>query len=80
MNSINHPLINDEKYGDYKINKEFSNEYNYKYHFLHSHTIKFKEVPDKLKYLENKTFIAPLKKEQKQILSKLFKEEKINDL
>lgn len=80
MNSINHPLVNDEKYGDYKTNKEFSEYFNYKYQFLHSYIIKFKDLPEKLKYLENKTFKAPLKKEQKEILKKLFKEEKINEL
>jgi len=80
MASINHPIINDEKYGDYKANKEFFNAYKYKYHFLHSHIIRFKDMPEKLKYLENKEFIAPLKKEQKQILSKLFKEEIVNEL
>lgn len=79
-NSINHPLINDEKYGDYKTNKEFSSSYNYKYHFLHSYIIKFNKMPERLKQLENKTFIAPLKKEQKNILLKLFKEEIINGL
>ena len=80
MASINHPLINDEKYGDYKENKKFYDKYEYKYHFLHSHIIKFNKMPEKLKYLENKTFIAPLKKEQKNILSKIFKEEIINEL
>lgn len=80
LNSINHPLINDEKYGDYKANKEFAEKYNYKYQFLHSYIIKFKDMPNKLKYLENKVFTAPLKKEQKNILLKLFKEEIINDL
>lgn len=80
LNSINHPLINDEKYGDYKTNKEFIEKYKYKYQFLHSYMIKFKNMPDKLKYLENRVFTAPLKKEQKNILLKLFKEEIINDL
>lgn len=80
MNSINHPLINDEKYGDYKTNKEFTEKYKYKYHFLHSYIIKFNNLPEKLKYLENKTFIAPLKKEQKKILLDMFKEEIVNEL
>ena len=80
MSSINHPLINDEKYGDYKVNKEFSNSYNYKYQFLHSYIIKFKALPGKLNYLSNKKFIAPLKEKQKEILKKLFKEEIINEL
>jgi len=80
LSSIDHPIINDEKYGDYKENKKFTNNYNYKYHFLHSYSIKFNRMPDKLKYLENKEFNAPLKKEQKEILKKLFKEETINEL
>ncbi len=80
MSSINHPLINDEKYGDYKTNKEFLNQHHYKYQFLHSYIIKFNNMPNKLKYLENKTFKAPLKKEQKEILLKLFKEDELNGL
>jgi 23S rRNA pseudouridine955/2504/2580 synthase len=80
MASINHPLINDEKYGNYKVNKEFAHIHNYKYQFLHSYIIKFKELPGKLNYLSNKTFIAPLKKEQKEILIKLFTEDIINEL
>lgn len=75
MSSINHPLINDEKYGDYKINKVFSEKFNYKYQFLHSHIIKFKNIKGKLSYLSNKTFVAPLKNKQKEIIKELFKEE-----
>lgn len=80
MSSINHPLINDEKYGDYKTNKEFEEKFNYKYQFLHSYIIRFKNMPEKLKYLENKEFKAPLKPKQKEILKTLFKEEFINEL
>ena len=80
MASINNPLVNDEKYGNFTINKKFSNKYNYKYQFLHSYIFKFKEMPEKLSYLSNKEFIAPLKKRQKEILKDVFKEEKINEL
>ena len=80
MSSINHPVINDEKYGDYKTNKEFNEKFNYKYQFLHSHIIKFKKLEGKLSYLSNKMFIAPLKSKQKEILKHLFKEETIYDL
>ena len=80
MASINHPLINDEKYGDYKENKEFSDKFNYKYQFLHSYIIKFKNMPEKLKYLENKEFKADLKPKQKEILKKLFKGDVVNEL
>lgn len=80
MSSINHPLINDEKYGDFRLNKQFNDTFNYKYQFLHSYQIVFKTMPEKLKYLEGKKFIAPLKNKQKEILLKLFGEEKINGL
>ena len=80
MNSINHPLINDEKYGDFIINKEFSSKYNYKYQFLHSYIFKFKSMSGILSYLSNKQFICPLKNNQKQILKNIFGEEKINEL
>ena len=80
MSSINHPLINDEKYGDFRENKEFTDKFKYKYQFLHSYMMKFKEMPGHLNYLSNKTFIAPLKQTQKNILKKLFKEEIINEL
>ena len=80
MSSINHPLINDEKYGDFRENKEFTDKFKYKYQFLHSYVMKFKEMPGALNYLSNKTFVAPLKQNQKNILKKLFKEEIINEL
>ena len=80
MSSINHPLINDEKYGDFRENKEFTDKFKYKYQFLHSYMMIFKEMPGHLNYLSNKTFIAPLKQTQKNILKKLFKEEIINEL
>ena len=80
MSSINHPLINDEKYGDFVANRQFSNKHNYKYQFLHSYIFKFKDMPGKLSYLNNKEFVAPLKKRQKEILKTIFKEENINEL
>lgn len=80
MSSINHPLINDEKYGNFIENKHFSDNFKYKYQFLHSYMITFKELQGKLEYLSNKTFIAPLKPQQKEILKQLFREDIINDL
>ena len=80
MSSIGHPLINDEKYGDFKINKEFSIKHNYKYQFLHSYIIKFVNLEGKLSYLNGKTFKAPLKQKQVKILKSIFKEETINEL
>ena len=68
---IKHPLIGDSKYGDYKINKAFNSEFNYDSQFLHSYKIVFKNLTGELAYLSNKTFIAPINKKEKEILSKL---------
>lgn len=72
MSSINHPVVNDDKYGNFKLNKEFYNTYKYKYQILHSYKITFKELRGKLSYLSNKEFIAPLKKEEKEIIKSIF--------
>ena len=72
MASINHPVVNDDKYGDFKLNKDFYNTYKYKYQMLHSYKISFNNINGKLSYLSNKTFIAPLKKEEKRIISSIF--------
>ena len=80
MSSINHPLVNDEKYGDFIVNKEFLSKYKYKYQFLHSHIFKFKNMPGILSYLSNKEFICPLKSIQKEILKRIFGEELIDEL
>lgn len=72
MSSINHPVINDDKYGDFKSNKEFYATFKYKYQFLHSYKITFSNIDGTLSYLNNKEFIAPIKKEEENILNTLF--------
>ena len=72
MKHINHSIINDDKYGDFKANKHFSSKFNYKYQFLHAYSITFSNIKGALSYLSNKTFIAPLKDKQKSILNDLF--------
>jgi len=78
MASINHPIINDEKYGNFSENKEFYNKFKYKYQFLHSYKMTFSNLEGKLSYLSNKEFIAPLKKEELRIINTLFPSYKIN--
>lgn len=68
---INHPLIGDSKYGNYKINKAFDSEFGYDSQFLHSYKMVFKDLSGELSYLSNKIFIAPINKKEKEILSKL---------
>lgn len=55
---INHPIIGDNKYGDFSLNKIFKMKYGIENQMLHSYKIVFKNVSGILSYLKNKTFIA----------------------
>ena len=72
MSSINHPVINDDKYGDFSLNKTFQSKFKYKYQFLHSYKLTFKKIDGVLYYLSNKSFFAPLKKEENDIINNIF--------
>ena len=68
---VNHPVIGDSKYGDFKINKEFKELYNYDSQFLHAYKLTFKKIEGKLAYLSNKTFVSNLPKKEQKILEQL---------
>ena len=72
MAHINHHLVNDDKYGNFAINKEFTSKYKYKYQFLHSYKITLSNIKGPLSYLSNKTFKAQLKPKQIEILNDMF--------
>ena len=55
-----------------KDEQEFEAEFKYKYQFLHSYKISFSNVKGALSYLNNKTFKAPLKNKQIEILTNIF--------
>ena len=75
---INHPIIGDQKYGNFDVNKKFDSKFNYHYQFLHAYKLEFKNVPFELSYLNGKTFVAPLFNKDKEILMKLgFKTDEI---
>ena len=71
--SINHPIIGDSKYGDFKVNKIFEKEFGLKNQFLHSYYFKFKDIDGYLSYLSNKEFISKLPSKYNNILSELRK-------
>ena len=71
MAHIGHPIVGDSKYGDFAINKEFSQEFNYNTQFLHAYKIQFKILNGILSYLSNKEFICELGDKEKEILAKL---------
>lgn len=71
LSSVGHPVIGDSKYGDFKLNKEFKDLYNFENQFLHAYKLTFKNIEGRLSYLTNKTFKAELPKEEKQLLEKI---------
>ena len=72
MASINHPVVGDRKYGNFKINQIFKKKFKYHSQFLHAYKIKFNKIDDeKLKYLSNKTFVSQLNEQEDQILKLL---------
>ncbi len=74
MASIGHPLVGDGKYGDFETNRLFKSKVHYDHHFLHAKSMSFGVVEGVLSYLSDKTFEAPLPKEDLEVLSYLRKE------
>lgn len=68
---IHHPLIGDQKYGDFAMNKVFDKRFNYQSQFLHAKTIKFLNIPAPLDYLSGKIFNASLPEKECAILKAL---------
>ncbi|MEG2350279.1 MAG: RluA family pseudouridine synthase [Hungatella sp.] len=58
--SIGHPIVGDYKYGDAQVNEEAKRLYHITSQMLHSYRIVFPNLPDPLKDLSGKTFLAPL--------------------
>jgi len=73
MLSINHPLVGDPKYGDFKVNKTFEKKYRISSQFLHAYKITFGKLEEPLSYLEGKTFVASLPKDEEELLENLRK-------
>ena len=71
MAYINHPVIGDSKYGDFALNKEIEDKYNFKNQFLVAYQLYFHSLDNNLKYLSKKKFEIPLPKELSDLLDKL---------
>lgn len=70
--SIGHPIVGDIKYGNKDTNKYFNKKYNLKNQFLHGYKLVFMNLSDKLKYLNNKKFVAPMYGELEKIEDEYF--------
>ena len=71
MQYIGHPVIGDNKYGDFKENKYFEKNYHFSNQFLHAYKLIFKEVDEPISYLRNREIEIKLNKEYLDLLSKL---------
>ena len=68
---INHPIIGDEKYGNFEANRLFKNKYGFNKQFLHAYKIGFGDLPAPLNNLSRKEFTAEPNEEIANILTKL---------
>ena len=71
LSYMGYPVIGDGKYGDFALNKEFKNRFNFDHQFLHAAEIYFKDIASPLDYLSNKSFKCDLPDYEKDILKKL---------
>ncbi len=69
--SVHHPLLGDDKYGDFKLNKEFSEKYSFHGQFLHAFRIRFTEIDGYLSYLSGKEFSCRLDEKEQSIIDRL---------
>ena len=68
MAYINHPVIGDNKYGDFALNKEFEEKYHFTNQFLVANYIKFTNLDYPLTYLNGKKFEVEMENDMFQIL------------
>jgi len=68
---IHHPVMGDSKYGDFKINNEFSKEFGLKNQFLHANEMHFGHLEEPFSYLSSRKFVAPLPNELSKVIEQL---------
>ena len=76
MAYINHPIVGDQKYGDFEKNRIFKQHYGLASQFLHAYKMGFGDLPAPLTNLSRKEFVAEPNEEIANILTKL---ENINE-
>lgn len=73
LSFLGNPILGDSKYGNPKVNSFFVNKYGVDYQFLYAYKLIFKDCPEKLEYMENKTIAAALPPVLKKIKNDVFK-------
>lgn len=73
LSHLGNPILGDEKYGDKKLNSFFTNRYGLDYQYLYAYKVVFKNCPEGLEYMENKTIAESLPPVLKKIKNDVFK-------
>ncbi|MCB2291285.1 RluA family pseudouridine synthase [Clostridium sp. CS001] len=73
LSQLGHAIVGDAKYGDKKINSFFTNKYGLNYQYLYAYKATFKNCPEELAYMENKTVAESLPPVFKKIKKDVFK-------
>lgn len=71
--SLNHAIIGDPKYGDKEINSYFNNKFGLSYQYLYAYKLIFRDCPEYLSYLNNKTILESVPPVYKKINNEVFK-------
>jgi len=73
LSYLGNPIVGDSKYGKNKLNSFFYNKYGLSYQYLYAYKLIFRNCPEKLQYLENKTIAVNLPPVLKKIKKDVFK-------
>jgi 23S rRNA pseudouridine955/2504/2580 synthase len=68
MQAIQHPVVGDRKYGDFKVNGLLLKQHDYEHQFLHAERLTFVDCPAPLSYLNGQSFQSDLPKEEQSLL------------
>ena len=71
MAYVNHPIVGDNKYGNFDVNKEFKQKYGFDDQFLHAYKMGFGDLPEPLSNLSRKEFTAEPREDIANILKEL---------
>lgn len=66
-------IIGDSKYGDKQINSYFYNKYDLDYQYLYAYKLIFRNCPEKLEYMNNKTVVHSIPQIFKKIKNDIFR-------
>ena len=73
LSFLGNPIIGDSKYGDKTLNAYFENKFALSFQYLYAYKVVFKNCPESLSYMENKTITEALPPIFKKIKNDVFK-------